>query len=350
LNPRDQQTAQRMGELLDRAESLRWRLSFEELRELARLYRVTSARLAILRSRNRDPEAIRYLNSLCVRAYTHLQVSRPRAPEIRGFFLNQFPRTLAATARLQLLVALLMLAGALIAGAVVSSNPAALGAFIPASMYSPVTLQRLADSAQERADFLGHARLDLGLKSVFSASLFVHNTKVGLLAFTTGILAGIPTLILVLYNGSILGAFIWIFSRDSNWPLFWAWLLPHAIPELLAVTLCSAGGLVIAKAVVAPGRQGVAAALQQAASPALQLVCAAVPLFVAAAGLESFLRESTLSSATRFATAAGAVAAIAAYTWYVHKLTRRPAPSDLDWLLKAGRPAGLQNTGSAPAP
>jgi len=350
VNPSDQQNAQRMGELLDRAESVRWRLSFDELRELARLYRVNSARLAILRSRGRDPAAIHYLNSLCVRAYTHLQVSAPRTPQVRGFFLHELPRTLAATARLQMLVALLMLTGALVGWSVVSSNPAALEALIPASMYPPVTLERLAGSARARADFLAHSRLDLGLKSAFSASLFVHNTKVGLLAFTTGILAGIPTVILVFYNGAILGAFIWIFSRDDNWLKFWAWLLPHAIPELLAVILCSVGGLVIAKAVVAPGRQGVAASLREVASPALQLVAAAVPLFVAAAALESFLRESHLSTAARLTAAAFSAAAIACYAWYVHKRNRRPARFKLDWLFKAGGPAESQNIGSRPAP
>jgi uncharacterized membrane protein SpoIIM required for sporulation len=130
-----------------------------------------------------------------------------------------------------------------------------------------------------------------------------------------------------------LGAFVWIFSRDRAWPLFWAWLLPHAIPELLAVTLCSTGGLVIARAVVAPGRQGVAASLREAAPAALQLVLAALPLFIAAAGLESFLRESMLPTAARFAAAGASLAAIAGYVRYVRSQARRRAPSNLDWLL-----------------
>lgn len=346
MNARDQQTAERLGALLDRAESLRWRLSFDELRELTRLYRISSARLAILRSRSRDPEAIHYLNTLCVRAYTHLQVSTPRPQRIRSLFLVRFPAALAATARLQVLVAVLMLAGGLVSWSILSANPAAIGALVPASMYPPLMLERLAGSAQERAQFLAHPRLDLGLKSVFSAGLFVHNTKVGLFAFTTGILAGVPTVLLVFYNGLTLGAFVWIFSRDRGWPLFWAWLLPHAIPELLAVTLCSAGGLVVARAVVAPGRRGVAASLRDAALPALQMVLASFPLFLAAAGLESFLRESALSTAARFVAAGASIAAIAGYVWYVRGLARRREPANLDWLLKEGTPAGLQDSGS----
>jgi uncharacterized membrane protein SpoIIM required for sporulation len=350
LNAGDQKAGERLGALLDRAESLRWRLSFDELRELARLYRISSARLAILRSRGRDPEAIHYLNALCIRAYTHLQVSAPRRRRIRTFFLARFPATLAATAWLQAMVALLMLAGGLVGFTIVSANPAALPTLVPASMYPPIKLERLAGSASERAKFLARTPSNFELKSIFSAGLFVHNTKVGLFAFTTGILAGIPTVLLVFYNGLTLGAFVWIFSRDRAWPIFWAWLLPHAIPELLAVTLCSTGGLVVAKAVVAPGRQGVAASLREAAMPALQMVLAALPLFLTAAGLESFLRESALSTAARFVAAAASLAAIAGYVWYVRRLARRRAPSDLGWLLKAGLPDGLQDSGSTPAP
>jgi len=338
LNTTDQKAAQRLQVLLDRAESMGWRLSFDDLRELARLYRVVSARLAILRSRGRDPEAIHYLNALCVRAYTHLQVSAPRARRLSGFFLAQFPATLADTAWLQALAALLMLAGGLVGWAISAANPAALHVLVPASMYPPITLERLAGSAAERARFLATTPMQFELKSIFSAGQFVHNTKVGLFAFTTGILAGVPTVLLLFYNGLTLGAFVWIFSRDSGWPMFWAWLLPHAIPELLAVTLCSAGGLLIARAVVAPGRQGIAAALRAAALPALQMALASLPLFIAAAGLESFLRQSALSTASRFAAAVTAVAAISGYVWYVRRLARRRTPSELGMVVQT-RPA-----------
>jgi uncharacterized membrane protein SpoIIM required for sporulation len=319
--------------LLDRAEATPRRLGFDDLRRLARLYRLSSARLAVLRSRQRsDPEAIRYLNALSVRAYTHLQVAPRRTRSTARFFFVEFPATLAATARLQTIVAIVMVAGGLAGAALVAENPAALYACIPASMYPPDLLGQLAASAAERADFLAHKPVAFGLKSIFSASLFVHNTQVGLLAFASGILAGLPTLILDFYNGITLGAFVWIFSRDRAWPLFWAWLVPHAIPELLAVILCSSGGLVLARAVLAPGRQGIAAALRSAARPALQMVFAALPLFIIAAAIESFLRQSTLSISARFATATIALAAIVTYVRYVRRLVRRQPASDLDWL------------------
>lgn len=346
MSAKDRQVRERIEVLLDRCE--RKRPSFDELRELARLYRLSSARLAVLRSRASDPDAIRYLNALCVRAYTQLQVPEPHEQRVGRFFMADLPATLAATAWLQGLVAVVMLAGALVGATIVSENPGTLQAFIPTAMYSGARLERLAESAHARARFLDRQHVAFGIKSLFSAALFVHNTQVGLLAFATGILAGIPTLLLALYNGLTIGAFAWIFSRDPGWPLFWAWLLPHAIPELLAITLCSTGGLVIAKAVVAPERCGVGAALRAAGRPAMQLLLVSIPLFVVAAGMESFLRQSMVSTGARFVIAAVAVASISGYGWYVRRLVRRRPMVDVGWLLREAPPGESQGSGSEP--
>ncbi len=63
----------RFEQLIGRSEQLRiQRLRFDELRELASLYRQHSASLARLRDRDSDPDLIRHLNGLCVRAYAFL--------------------------------------------------------------------------------------------------------------------------------------------------------------------------------------------------------------------------------------------------------------------------------------
>ncbi|HUY28345.1 MAG TPA: stage II sporulation protein M [Candidatus Binataceae bacterium] len=349
IGARDRQTQDRIAAILDRVERPGRRASFDEIRELAHLYRLSSARLAILRSRGADPEAVRYLNALCVRAFTHMRVSPPRPRRLGRFLGADFPATLAATARLQMLIAALLLAGAIIGAATVTRNPAALYVCIPGWMYPADELQQLSSSRAVRMEFLNHQSMTLGIKSIFSAGLFIHNTEVGLLAFATGILAGVPTLVLVFYNGLSLGAFASMFSHDDTWWRFWAWLLPHAIPELLATILCACGGLLLGNAVIAPGRQGTAAALRRAARPALQMVAAAIPLLVLAAAIESFLRQSSLPAAARFATAGASLAAIAAYVAYVLRFARRRPEVDLGWLLKEGPPAAPPDSGSAPA-
>ncbi|MGH7246717.1 MAG: stage II sporulation protein M, partial [Pseudomonadota bacterium] len=213
---RDLQVRDRMEAILDRIERPGKAGSFDEIRELAHLYRLNSARLAILRSRNADPEAVRYLNALCVRGFTHLQVTAPQPRRPGRFFVTDFPATLAATARLQMMVAALLVAGAIVGAAMVAGNPAALYVCIPGWMYPADELQQLASSHAVRLQFLGHQSMGLGIKSIFSAGLFIHNTEVGMMAFATGILAGVPTLLLVFYNGLTLGAFASIFSHDDT--------------------------------------------------------------------------------------------------------------------------------------
>ena len=350
MNAADRAVRIRLEEHLDEVEGSRRQPGFDELRELAHLYRLSSAQLAILRSRGNDPEALRYLNALCVRAYTYLQVNPVRREARVGYFyFSRFPATLAATAWIQAILALMLLAGALTGATLVAHDPANIYAAVPSAMYPADDLEKLVNSPAQREKFLERTPVAFGLKSIFSAGLFVHNTGIGFLAFATGILAGIPTIILVFYNGITLGAFAWIFSRDANRLIFWAWLLPHAIPELLAITLCASAGLLIARAVLAPGRIGIAAALRAASGPALELVVASVPLFVVAASIESFLRQSTISTAVRFAVAAFAVASMVAYVWYVRRLAARKSRIDLQWLVTAGPPAGPPGSDSAPA-
>jgi uncharacterized membrane protein SpoIIM required for sporulation len=329
---RARQTEEQLEALLDRVENRGARLSFDDTREMARLYRICSARLAAARTRDRDPEAIGFLNALCVRAYTRLQVPPTRAQQLPDFFLADFPMVLAATAWLQAIVAILMLVGGLAGASILAENPAAISECVPASFYPPAKLETLRDSTAARAEFLTRKPVAFAWKSIFTASLFTHNMSVGILSFAVGIMAGIPTLILAFYNGLTIGAFAWIFSRDAMWPMFWAWLLPHSIPELLGITLCSSAGLLLGKAVVAPGRQTIAAALRAASQPALELVAASLPLFVIAAVIESFLRQSTLSSFARFFAAAIALGLVMAYGWYVYRMTKRPVPPDLAWL------------------
>lgn len=343
------QSSEQLEQLLERVEAAPGHLSFDDTRELARLYRVCAAQLAVMRSRGRDPEAIRYLNALCVRAYTRLQVEPIQRRRLPDFFFADFPKVLAATAWLQLMVAVIMIGGAVAGASIVSENPAALYDCIPAAFYPSAQLETLMESHEARADFLKHRSEEFGMKSIFSASLFTHNLSVGILSFAVGVLAGIPTLILVFYNGLTLGAFAWLFSRDSLGPTFWAWMLPHAIPELLGITLCSTAGLMLAKAVLAPGRQSVGAALKAAGRPALEMVAASVPLFVAAAFIESFVRQSMLSTPARFVAAGIALGSIVSYVVYVAWQSRRPLPPDLAWLLRQEQRRGLPDIDSARA-
>jgi uncharacterized membrane protein SpoIIM required for sporulation len=323
----------RLAELLARAERLRVSgLAFDEIRELGRLYRLAAARLARLRDRGDDPEAVRHLNALCVRAYGFLYASHGRRIGMRALLLERLPAALARTWRAQALAWTLLLAGALLGGALAARDPEAIYALVPASLgYSDGGLQALVESREARERFLAREETPLARSALFGSSLFTHNAQVGLLSLATGIFAAVPTCLLQLYNGLLVGAFAAVFLRDP-WPIpFLAWILPHAVPEFTAITLCASAGLLLGLAVAAPGRAGRAAALRAALDPALLLFGAALPLFALAAGVESFVRESALGSAPRLALAALFLALLAFALAGVRRLARR-READLGWL------------------
>jgi uncharacterized membrane protein SpoIIM required for sporulation len=305
-------------------------LSFGELRELAGLYRLHAARLSRLRQRGGDEDAVRYLNALCVRAYSLVHAEAARPSRVRWFWLAELPGALARTWHLQCIAAALLAYGAFIGGRAASLDPATLPSLV--GMYSGAALERLASSEPEREDFLERRPVNLEEKSIFSASLFMNNTRVGMLAFAAGPLLAVPTVLLVLYNGLTLGGFAAIFLGTRQSLTFLAWIIPHGIPELLAIVLCASGGLAMGLAVVAPSRVGRAASLRLAASDAVALVLAAVPLFVVAALIESFVRQSLLSTAARFYVAGGVTLVLVMYVVLVTQLARRKPAQDTSFL------------------
>ena len=323
--------------LVERCEKLRARgLPFDELRELSRLYRSHSAKLSRLRDRDADPDAIRHLNGLCVRAYAFLYSAASTPHESRGW-LRGASAGLGRASRALLLAWLLLGMGGAIGGALAVRDPAALYALLPVGFgYTAERIDRLWSSEQARAEFMARDETPVGDNLLFGSQLFAHNTRIGILAFATGMLAGVPTVLLQLYNGMMLGAFTGLFVRDSFPVEFLAWLLPHAIPELAAITLCCAAGLILGSAVAAPGRRPRRLALREDSALALLLVTASVPLFFLAALTESFIRESALGSTPRLVLAGVYGAALLA----AHiLLQRRGSRSSVDtsWLLEVER-------------
>jgi uncharacterized membrane protein SpoIIM required for sporulation len=337
----------RLSELLDRSEKSRAaQLSFDELRELGRLYRVNAAWLARVRDQDEDPEAIRHLNAVCARAFGFLYASRaaPRSQDRPA--ASRIFDAIADSWRPLVLAWLLLLAGALLGGALGSRDPAALAALVPATLgYSQADLETLSRSPEARVRFLSREETPAAQNTFFGAALFAHNTQVGLLAFATGILAGVPPVLLQLYSGMMLGAFGSIFLRDPSPMVFLAWMLPHGIPELTAVTLCTAAGLVLGKAVAAPGRLGRREALRAAVDPALLPFGSSIPLFFGAGLVESFVRESKLSTLTRLSIAgAFALWLLAGLAFSRHLAHKRRV--DVSWLAELTGPRRSGSTGS----
>jgi uncharacterized membrane protein SpoIIM required for sporulation len=266
-----------------------------------------------------------------VRAHAFLYSARTRRGRARSA-ARLFVSALSGTARLQALAWCVMAIGAGIGFSLVVLDPAALYALMPASLgYNVDQIDSLYRSAQARDLFLAREPTAAAQNLLFGSYLFANNTRVGILAFASGILFGLPTVLLQLYNGIMIGTISAIFLRGGHAIDYLAWLLPHGVPELTAITLCCTAGFVLGRAVVAPDRSTRGEALRRAGPTALALFLTSVPLFFMAAWIESFVRESALGRAPRLAIAAGGLLALIAASLVLRR-ARQAEPEKVDWL------------------
>lgn len=300
--------------LLARARKSVKRLSLDELRRLDVLYRRTTVHLSQVRSRTSDRNLINYLNGLTSTAHSLIYLP-PEAGAVRGgfeFLRQGLARTIARNWIWHAISACLLLAGAGFAAIAGSLDVVALYALMPSGDprgpgASRETLLEILRSGRDEGG---------GGKFVFAAFLFSHNFKVGLLSMALGILAAVPTVILIIYNGMILGAFATVHHQAGIVSEMWAWILPHGITEIGAIVLCGGIGLQLGWAVVSPGMFSRTESLKTVSGEVARTAVGAAFMLVFAAIVESYLRQSELSTAARLSFAGTTAVFWVAYIAY----------------------------------
>lgn len=281
------------------------RLSPQDRERLDTLYRRTTVHLSRVATLTHDQHLIAYLNGLTAAAHSLIYL-----PPTRGLFTGAiwflqegFARAIARNWRCHLIAALLVIGGGLLGYFAAVSDPLMAHSLWPAGD----TRQPGSDPEQLLAVLRGGRDEDRGGKFFFASVLFQHNLKVGLLALATGVLAAIPPIFLMLYNGMFMGVFVAIHHHAGIDTEMWAWLLPHGVTELGAIMLCGGVGLMLGQAVVRPGQFSRKRALVLAGREAVQIIIGVAGMLFAAAMIESYIRQSHLSTFERllFASVSG---------------------------------------------
>src|SRR4029078_3299602 len=113
---------------------------------------------------------------------------------------------------------------------------------------------------------------------------YPHNIQVAFLAFALGALTFAGGLLLLFYNGVILGAVDGMYYLDGVSTFFFAWVGPHGSLEIPAIVFGGAAGLCAGRALLAPGSVTSAAALR-ASFPSVWRMMLATGLVLVLAGL-----------------------------------------------------------------
>jgi uncharacterized membrane protein SpoIIM required for sporulation len=267
-------------------------LNLTTARELSKLYRAVSSDLIRARAEEVNAQVIDYLNDIVGRCYSIIHAAPVRTERrILDFFMTGFPRLFRQEWRAIALSAALLTAGAAVGAIFVAVDEHSLGALIPDGHQVHTPGERVGKEEETG----GGARPDQAV--AFSGFLFTHNIQVTFIVFALGITFGVGTIALLFYNGVPLGALAMQYHRSDLGTFFWAWILPHGIPELTVVAIAGGAGLVIARGLWLPGRRRRRDALIAEAQRAAGLVLGGMPLLVLAGLIEgtiSQIHEPTL--------------------------------------------------------
>ena len=222
------------------------RLTLDQTRRFHYLYDRAASDLLRISTFASSPEILHYLEALVARAYG--EIHETRAPRRRFLFWHWFSQQLPQTFRRHLNAfwcsLALTLLGIFFGAGMLYLNPDAKETLLPFSHLQGKPSERVAQEEQDEGE-----RLD-GKKAGFAGFLMTHNIRVSLFTLALGMTYGVGTVVILFYNGVILGAVSFDYIQDGQARFLIGWLLPHGSIEIPSVMIAGQAGFVLASALI----------------------------------------------------------------------------------------------------
>lgn len=304
------------------------RLDLDDIRRLHLLYERAAADLADVRDLATEPELRGMLESLVARAYAEIHTLRTGAVRFNPWrwFTRTFPRTFRAQARYFAAALVVMSAGALFGGGVLLADATAKRYLLPFEHLQGNPADRVA--AEEKARQSGDTPA-----GTFSAQLMTNNIRVSILALALGMTFGAGSLVLLFFNGVIVGAVCADYLAAGQGVFLAGWLLPHGSVEIPAVLIGGQAGLLLGRAMIGWGdRRTMKARISAVLSDLVTLVGGCAVLLVWAGIVEAFfsqVHEPVLPYALKIALGLAELAGLTLFLILAGRTpdTRREAPA-----------------------
>ncbi|WP_380872600.1 stage II sporulation protein M [Sphingomonas sp. DBB INV C78] len=293
-------------------------LDEEELMALPVLYRQALSSLSVARETSLDRALVDYLESLCARAYFYLYgVRTPALQRLRQFFLHDWSAAVRAVWPETLVALLLSIAGFIAAYVLITHDSTWFFSIIPQDLAAG--RDPTASATQLKETLYGAGDED-GL-SIFATFLFTHNAQVAIFAFALGFAFGVPSSLLLVYNGCMMGAFFALFVPHGLGEELGGWLAIHGTTEMLAIILAGAAGLRIGRTVAFPGARTRLRAAAEAGRASATVMAGVVVMLMVAGLLEGIGRQRIDNDAIRYA-----IGGAALLLWLLYFYWPRRAP------------------------
>ncbi len=284
-------------------------LSARELPEFAARYREVAADLARARTYGADPVTLGQLERLVAAGHNALYRSgRNTWRSIGDFMLRQCPAAVIQARRYVLLAGTVFTLSAIGGFALLREKPALAPELLP-----DVVLERAEAGIARTAQGQGYVVSEPGSRPIVASSIITNNIQVAFSCFAGGIFLGVGALVMLAFNGLLIGAVSAHFANAGLLGYLYTFVIGHSVLEVFAIWVSGAAGFLLGRALIAPGPLRRADALVLAGRQAVRMVGAAVLILFVAGSIEGFVSAGGYSVGLRLVVSAASVVLLGLY-------------------------------------
>ncbi|HEX5614776.1 MAG TPA: stage II sporulation protein M [Acidimicrobiia bacterium] len=273
-----------LDDLVRRAGRRPARLAPADVLALGRHYRAAAGDLALARRRFPGDPVVARLDALVARGRHAVYADAPRRGSALDWLVRGFWRRVHERPDLVIAAALLLFVPLLLAAYWGWRDPGDAAGLVP-QQFRSITEPRPAGQ-------------DLGLavdeQAAFASEIFTNNIRVTLLAFGGGMLLGVGTALVLVYNGVLIGAIAGLAISAGNGRPFFELVTAHGVLELSCIVVAGSAGLRLGDAILHPGTRARGEALRAEARGATETMLGVVLLLVLAGLVEGFVTPAGL--------------------------------------------------------
>lgn len=276
------------------------------LAEFPGAYRRLCQHLALARERQYSAQLVEHLEHLALRAHQQLYRAPPeRWQAMAAFLTGGFPRLLRQYPTLWWLSAACFTLPLLAMGSGVYFAPEWIYTLLNPEQVTELELMYQPGAGSQRG-----ADSDL---LMFGFYIF-NNISIGFRTFAAGMLFGVGSVLVLLFNGLYIGAVVGYLSQRGLGETLWPFLIAHGAFELTGIIVAGMAGLQLGLALISPGPYRRLEALRRAAKTAVRLIYGMTALLLLAAFVEAFWSSSsTLPNSVRYGVGGLCWVAVIAY-------------------------------------
>ena len=287
----------RLDSLLKRAEKQGLdALKTEDVKTLASLYRSVSADLARARTHHVGDALVRDLQGLTARSYSQIYQGSRRQDwhTVVDFYRVGFPAAVRRSwGYIAIATALFVISG-FVAWWYAWQDPSFMSLVL-----GPGFVAQVQDSEELWTVSI------LGQEPIASSAIMINNIGVCFKAIFGGVSFFLPqvpiitppgafTVFILVFNGLMIGSVATLVAQTDLAYDLWAFVFPHGSLELPALFFAGGAGLLLARAILLPGKYRRLDALQVYGKQAAELVYGIVPMLIIAGVIEGFYSPSPL--------------------------------------------------------